>query len=349
MIDRYAFAVLAGCIAVCGCARGGADVATEGERAAATPVVQLEFEPKTVDLGDLPIGAERAFSAKVVNRTSATVTVRDVLPNRRCAKVELPERTIAPGQSVSLTGSFEAGNVSGPTLTYVALDLQGERPYALELRANVIRQVSWSPAALVLAPDVVENAPGEGAFTITNASSEPVSLMCAPIDSTDLAVELPPDPIPPGGSMPIKVRCDPRAVQVRDLKVSVVTSHPLEKKFDLPIEVRPKNAVQLEPPAIHLGVVSKTDLLKRGAIEMVMEGEVLDVFKFESVDSPPYLRLENYRASVRQKRRTFRFLLLDSFSGIDLGGTLAFRFSRRSGGDGLVVDVPVSGFLLASE
>ncbi|MBI1904461.1 MAG: DUF1573 domain-containing protein [Planctomycetia bacterium] len=347
MISRYKLAVLTTCVALCGCA-GSADVATQGGPRNEAPPVQLEFEPKTIDLGDLPMGAERAFSAKVVNRTGATVTVRDMLPNCRCAKVELPERAIAPGQSVSLKGSFVAGDAAGLVRTYVVLDVEGGQ-YPLELRANVIRQVSWSPAVVVLAPDVVADAAGEGAFTVTNGSSEAVSLSEASSERVGASLVLPPDPIAPGASAPIRVRCGPGAVQPRDLTVRVLTSHRFEQRLDLPVQVRPKSTVEVKPAAIHFGVISKDDLLNREHIEVVMDGDVLDSYKFEGVDTPPYLRLSGFTSIAAQSRRIVDLVVLDSFRGIDLGSTLAFRFSRRAGGADLVVELPISGFLATSE
>jgi hypothetical protein len=313
--------------------------------------VELECEPNVLELGEIAIGEAAPFSAQVINRTSAPVSVRRVAAACACANTTMEKLALAPEESTVLKGVLSGGDAVGPFSRRVHLELDsGKLVTVLELRGTVVRKVRWTPETIVLRPDVIEDRSTEQEVVVTNDSSEPIRLAAAQVDDKDVTLELPRMDIPPGDSAPIKIRVSATSIRKLDVTARVLTSHRGSGGvLDLPVHVRPVYAVKVHPSAFHFGVIEKRDLLNRETLKVIMTGDVLDNFKFDTADDlPPYLEL---RGTLWQAPdiRMYEFAVNDAFPHIDLSATLVFRFSRRTAGKGVVIEVPISGFLMSSK
>lgn len=238
----------------------------------------------------------------------------------------------------------------GPLRKTVAIELASGKQITAELTAEVVREVNWFPDELVLQPDALSNQPDRQHWTIENHSPDPVELKLRPNDGAPISVEIPDPLIPPGGTVPVIVRVPPNSIQHQRILISVETSHPRERHLELLAEIRPERALNPLPRAIHLGVISRAELLRRGRLSVRLRGPLLTHLALKAIATPPWLKQSSPpdRVESTGDSRTFEFTILDSFPGIDLSGSIRFSLRHPNSERLFQVEVPVNGFLMDS-
>ncbi len=310
----------------------------------------LSFEPPLLDLGDVPAGTTQRFAVKLRNTTDSVVSIDTLGSSCGCANLKIEENGLSPGEATDVSGLISVGDTPGPVRRHVFVKLKDDNGHevALELRTTCISLIQLSPETLTLEPDVTNRTAVQASIVATNGTASPIRLTSAKASSPGIHVELPSLDILPGTSAQVNVTCPHNVIQEQNAIIEVATSHHVERKLTLQLHIRPKSSLVVKPSSLRLGVISKSDLLKKAPLPLSMIGSVLDAYKFETVATPPYLRMTTltWRAP---DLRLFHFDVVDSFSRIDLSHMLIFQFSERNGGEKLTITVPISGFLLASD
>ena len=131
------------------------------EIAATTPTIQtapqtgtpgIQVEPAKLDLGELPEGALAPFTYTIRNTGDAPLQILDIKPTCGCTNVEMTEKTIPPGQSANLTGSFNTQARVGRQLKSIILTTNdpSHKTLNLEFTAHVYQDIAVEPTYLML-------------------------------------------------------------------------------------------------------------------------------------------------------------------------------------------------------
>ncbi len=303
----------------------------------------LSADPKVIDVGDVPIHSKHEFHTQIVNHGAMAVTIKKVRPNCGCTEVHLDKMNLAPGEATSLSGVYEVGSSPGSASKQIAIVPAAGRSIAVRVEANRIRTVPWEPDVLTLRPDLVAGAADTGRFVVSNQSVDQISLSSSSSSLDGLAIEVDSSEIPPGGRAEVAVTAAWDLVQNRAIVVKLTTTHPHENHLELPVEIRPKYAIDVEPEAIHFGVVSKSELLRKDEIRVRYSGAALDYLDSVGTKTVPFLDVLDSRSSVPQSADLL-LTVVDKFPGSDLSGAveIGFRHLERS----ISIELPVTGFLM---
>lgn len=306
----------------------------------------LAVEPKVIDLGKIPLNTERPFTAQLRNDGGQIVRVERIVPNCGCADIATGTTQLNPGEVTELKGRFLGHGVPGRMTKQILVETDHGGACVLDLTAQVVRLISWSPETVVLEPDLFSDAAGAKELMISNGSDRVVRLLKEVGSTPTVALELPRSDLPPGDRARLLATVPAVVATAQKTVLRVRTTHDREPLLEIPIEIRPKYPIKVTPERLSLGVISKAELLQRAEVAIVLEGEVLNEYKFTRHESPPYLRLHanSWRAP---DVRTFTFTIIDDFGGIDLSGRIILVFQRSHSSAEISVTVPVGGFLLA--
>ncbi len=306
-------------------------------------VKALAAEPEVVRLGDVPIRGKREFCTRIVNQGAATVAIKDVRPNCSCTEVKLGKTNLAPGEATILSGVYEASSTPGSTTRRISIVSASGESLLVRVEANRIRTIQWEPEVLTLRPDLVAADTDVGRFVVSNDSDAPIHLTSSTSRVGPLAVQFNSSEIPRGGKAEVAVTAASDMVQNHATVINLNTSHARESRLELPVEIQPKYSLDVDPEAIHLGVVSKSELLAADEIHVKCKGTALGQLNFVEAKTPSFLDVHACGSPVPQSG-DLRLTVVDKFLGSDLSGVLELRF-RHSRGP-ISVEVPVTGFLM---
>jgi hypothetical protein len=179
--------------------------------------------------------------------------------------------------------------------------------------------------------------------TIRNASGETVQVSAPKVAAPGLSLKLVRQSVAPGAEAELIVEAANYTVVTADEQFSLDCSHSVEKTLLLPVEIRPKGGIRVDPPSVSFGVVRKAELLSR-VIAISLEGDLLAEADAGSVRSPDYLVLRSINTGS-PARRDLIFHVCDAFHASALGGTVVIPFRHRKTKRDFSVEVPISGFV----
>ena len=332
-------------LAAIGCRRG----VTERTEPEAPPPGVASFDPRSVDLGDVPLYSDKTFTARFRNRGATTIEIAAFRANCGCAVLCASNKVCGPGEEIEITGIFKAGS-RGSFRKQLSAHAKDGAEYEFEIIGNVKPEIEFDQDGITLAPDFLEGKNAGGAIEIVNHSSKTIHLQQPLGLPAGLQARLDRVDVPPGKNAKLSFESSLVFVTNTDAKVEVATSHRLEGTLSIPVRIRPTQALTVVPGEVRLGVASKDQLLKRGKLSLTLLGKALDRLTIESVECPKYLKLESRPANL-DRRAELQFKFVDSFAGVDLVGEITVKLIDRNtegGSRSIRLRVPISGLLQES-
>ncbi len=106
----------------------------------------LSAEPGRIDMGVMKPGAKIAGSVTLTNTGDETLKIARVNSSCSCTVADLPKRELAPGETVELSATLEAGNYIGAMQRQVRVYVEGyAAPYEVWVVADVSYDVKADP------------------------------------------------------------------------------------------------------------------------------------------------------------------------------------------------------------
>jgi hypothetical protein len=329
-----------------GCARHdaerGADLTAEvGEKA-------IVVEPRLVDVGPIPVGAEKSFLAHVENPRASAIAISHVASSCGCTRVALAENELAAGAKTTLTGSVRAASQPGPfrhrIKLFVAKD--PDAPVGeLEIVGTTKSEIELLSPPDTLTPDAVGGKPAEASVVVVNRSDAAVDLKPPTDLPPELAVRVEPQRVPPNGRGQIVVRALPSALLDLDYELKIACSHPREQTLTIPLRIRPKGGIRVAPAAVRLGVVSREYLTRQTDIRITLSGSLLSRLAVTEVIPPDCLEIAS-KEIVGAEAVCLHCRFRPGYSGVDMSGDLRIVLTDAS--DRLMrlpIRIPVSGIV----
>jgi hypothetical protein len=309
----------------------------------------LVMEPRLIDLGALPIGTEKRFTADLVNNGEKAVELTGFESTCAYANVRLAKQVCAVGERVQVEGFIRAGIQPGKFRQQVRIRIKNEtsRLPTLDMIGIIEACLPLSRETVVLAPEFFERKSAVDTLVIYNKGDSTVTLQEPVGLLPGIEAKLDRQQLKPGDQAELMVRARPEFLTEGSFEMRVNTSHPLEGVIRIRVLVKPEKGLKVLPGSLRLGVVKKEELIKqRCTISLV--GESLTRCRIEAVHPPPFLRFVKKEAGD-PGNVDLVFALVESFSGVDLTGAISIDLrvqdimgtSTRS----YTVYVPVSGVL----
>jgi Protein of unknown function (DUF1573) len=216
----------------------------------------LYADEAVADVGDARAGIPLTHAFQVSNRGSIPLTITDVAAvGCACIQPRINVQALLPGRSAEVRVEVNTlAQPAGPNCWKVAVRYRGERKGAsavegeqiLELKANIVREVSVEPAALSL----IVAGPLQHRITVTDGRTKPLTLTRVRCGSAHIAAEvLPPTRDDRGRrvqqiTLKIADTCPPG--RLADV-VCLDTDDPDYKEFRIPVQVMKRSAASVSP------------------------------------------------------------------------------------------------------
>lgn len=338
-------------IAVVGCGKRVSP--REGESVAVSGISltdEVAMEPPEVDLGAVPVGNKpQPFVAYLVNRGQSELKLGKVESSCGCMAVQIDSATCPPGGRIRVTGQIRTGQKAGLFRQTVKLIEKGElgRMFRLQIIGEVQSKIQLVPESVTLRPSISLEKPSTATFVVRN-NAESVIRLQQPIGLPDgIEVRIAKTKLQAGEESEVVVTAAPTCVSEEDCEFSIPTTHPTESVLKCTIRMRPVQSVRVSPQSVRLGIVTKKQLLKRGAFSLRIGGLSLARLRLGRTLPPPFLRVTK-KVEVGDGI-DLHFEFVDAFSGIDLTGAIALELERgepKSGNQKLLrLNVAISGLL----
>jgi hypothetical protein len=210
---------------------------------------------------------------------------------------------------------------------------------------TVKRRIELSPAKVTLRPDFAAQKPGIEQCLLHNGGAETIEVREDAQLPAGLRLRLEPRTVPAGGECTIAVEADPSQISPSDSNLTLRCSHPIEKRIDLAVEVRPIGGVTVTPPRVDLGVLAKAHLLAARDLNVSFDGELLRDCDVEEVKTPPYLVISAATQTSATSRRYLFAIRPQGVTGADLGGRIVLCLRHRPSARTLAAESLVFGFV----
>lgn len=206
----------------------------------------LEVNPGRIDLGVMKPGNKKAGAVTLTNTSDETLKIARVNSSCSCTVADLPKRELAPGESVQLSATLEAGNYIGAMQRQVRVYAEG---YAAPFEIWVVADVSY---------DVKADPVYIGAFQGDNGEVKVTEVNGAPFHILSINNNAPTfkdfDPKKDGAKSEYTLTWSTKGVDPKDLPMwwIIETDHPTAPVVDLRVlhpavmpKVDPRRAWQL--------------------------------------------------------------------------------------------------------
>jgi hypothetical protein len=305
------------------------------------------LRPNEVDLGTLFVGAEKRFTSLLRNEGRDMIVIESILANCGCSDIKVEATRLRPGEETAISGLYRAGTEAGPFRKRLSVSAKGSTVQKIELflTGRTERTVVVSPESLILRPDVLKESGATGQFTVCNKSDEVLRLGEVLGLPDGMSVRLAKSILQPNERTDATVTIGSTALTIIDSEITFTSSHSREGRVSAQVRILPIGAVEVLPKALRLGVVSRTELLQRKDLRIVLRGPALDHLVFLDVSAPPQLKTSIIRSRGETAFLEMNVSIVDAFVGADLTGIILVRFRTKDQQRECNVRIPVSGIL----
>ena len=238
----------------------GAEASSEGE---VEDGPRIEFDTKTLDLGEVPKGDKAHYTFTFKNRGLTDLVIEEAKPSCGCTVAEFTE-TVAPGESGTITATIDTERFRGPiskTVTVSSNDPVNSKVH-LQAKATVKPFVDVLPSQHVfLRADRGESASKK--VTLISYEDD-VRLSLLRIEPSNELITVNPRPIEPGtvdeDGNPIEgdyelevVLADTAPVGRVNATVDIITNSEKVEKVTLQVRGNVRGLVQVRPSRVFLG------------------------------------------------------------------------------------------------
>lgn len=139
-----------------------------------SPKSALKIAPDNVDFGEVKVTERKDVTVQVENPGTTAVKVEDVKGSCGCLKVDMPERTIEPGKSVTLSLGFTGQSGKRPESYTVSLTTneEGRPKIVLPVKGKVIQTFIVDPMTMYF-EDAAKGVAKVQEATITRVDGKP--------------------------------------------------------------------------------------------------------------------------------------------------------------------------------
>ena len=309
-------------------------------------VPPLTFSPPKIELGTLFVREPKDFSVHVRNTSGVPIDFQPVRASCSCADVRLSSIHVEPGEETILTGTYQGKGKPGPIGQSVHLVIAEPRNlgFRIPILGEAKSYIQLEPAPLVVEPDFLSAAAATAARAVIRNAFARIGAVVRTQERVQPSFCETQSPIASArAEAEFIVEAANSLVVPTDEELSLECSHSVEKMLVLPLQVRPKGGIRVDPSSVSFGVVRKAELLSR-VVTISLEGDLLNEADVRGVCSPEYLVLQSI-SNGSPSKRDLVFHVRDTFRGAALGGALVIPFRHRGSTRVFSVEVPVSGFL----
>lgn len=301
----------------------------------------LEAGPSIVQLSEIPVGLDKGFSSVLTNSGLDKVRIDKVSGSCGCLALTAEKDECAPGETIRIAGVIRPRK-PGPfrhlvTVLYrgQSADLSEQQQIIIEVTGSAYSSIEISPPRLVFAPSATVSSV-LSTVKITNRSDRLIRLYQIDAIQHGISIKLEKSKIQPKEVLELTCRLQKHFYAEDQFAIRLMTSLPTEKVIEIPVEVKPKERIVITPSEIHLGVISRKQLLDKGKIRFAVTGIECESLAFLKAVMPTYIRFDRVN-SIGDRAFDLVFDFIDRFPENDLSGRLEItvRGSDKTSGTGV--------------
>lgn len=178
----------------------------------AQPAIQI-VENKSFDFGELLRGTIAEKKVLIKNTGSEVLQLADIEASCGCTGTAPSQRSIPPGQSAVISISFNSRNFNGKVHKTVTVhsNAANDPRVVIEFTAFVIDEILLTPGHFWF-KDAEVGRRSTQVMTIKNNGKEPLKITGWRCQLAGLKLEIPAEPIEPGGSAEVSAEFTPEKV-----------------------------------------------------------------------------------------------------------------------------------------
>ncbi len=303
----------------------------------------LHAEVDHIDLGKIPIGAEKSFEVQLRNPSTQDIRVLRIDAGCGCLNVSISNPLVCAGKTEKLSGLFRAGPPGKFHRRLLVQNSALTEVLVVEISGEVVRTISFEPVAILLQPDHTTGVEGVGIVHVRNGWNQKIAIAVEE-KKLDFSTSTSGQTIEPAESIEIRVSVPASRIVCGKSQLVLYTTHPHEPTITIPVEIRPRYAVDISPEAIRLGIVTTTMLAEKKTVSITISGSGASGVEIERIDTPAFL-VESKRVHGTDGEIIIEFLLAANSMAFSLNGTISVHLRISSSGQIQVKNVPISGFL----
>jgi hypothetical protein len=332
------------CLTCCLAALGGCG---GGHKDSEYRTTGLMMEPIEVKLGRCLVGEKTPFAADLVNYGTEPIEISGMRASCGCINVQINGRVCEPNRRLTISGEIRSDSKVGQFRHIVTIrEATSEKEHNLVVTGILDTRIKLSPEVVVLSPSPARGTSGDCVVAVHNTSDQSVRLqqIVGLPDGVQARIETP--ELASGETGRIVFRAPSTLLMEEDHQATLSSSLAPENMIPFPVRVRPIEGIKLVPPAIRLGVVKKSYLLKQKSFKIRLIGSGLNLVEVANVTVPAFLEGQ---ASRSEDSIDIECRYVDRFPGLNLSGEIivVVRVTLPQSGvkEDRVIKIPISGVL----
>jgi hypothetical protein len=308
-------------------------------------IASIFLQPKSMSANAVPLFTTVSFSTNLKNNSSKRISITHIESPCNCVHVGVDKNELDPGESAHLSGELRGAGQPGIVGKEVTITFDHDVKLKFPISVKFIRTINWVPESLVLSPSLFDRRPSLATLVLHNDSDQTVKIKSVSTEHVVVRRSFAGATLEPGANIAMEFEASATSLAAQSGSVSITTDHERERTVIVPVQVVPIEILHCFPAEVRLGAVSKTELLNRPPILIVLKGDVLTSLEFAGVESPRFMNVVPASGEKEPGRISFHVEFRNNFDGLDLRGSIKFKFLHA--GQPVSLETPVSGILVS--
>jgi hypothetical protein len=204
--------------------------------------------------------------------------------------LSIEKQSCEPRASIEISGSLRAMSKAMPFRHYVRIvDADSGQQHLLEITGRFEPTVKIVPEQMLLCPDALAGESAQGKVIVANHGGQTVTIREPQSLPSGLRVQIDRAIVEPGQHTAIRIMAASSIVRRTTAELQFPSSHPTEPTIFLNVVVQPKNALEVVPPVIRLGVLNRR-ILQTMKVSISLEGQLLRSCQLRAIRVPEFLQ-----------------------------------------------------------
>lgn len=335
-------------LSLVGCQPPAKPTATQTKSTAPVVAADVSLETDLINLGKVRMGEVKTFETVIHNNTSKPLHFQGFKTSCSCSNLTVTEKELPPGGIVRVTGEFRGQGAYGMFNRTIYIQWGEAEPAALRLTGELYRDLVFEPASLELTPQMASHQADEKDVMLFNRSDTAVTVEWPSLPD-GLTTSQTRFVVPAQSSVSFKVKAEPVHLIKNQFQLTASSNLPREERLQLPVIVKPRDALMVHPMGFHWGLLSQKEWQTKMPLRVKLWGPLLDSCEVSNIECPGYLVPSAAPEADKPGERVIWFSAQSEQAPVSLNNKIVIHLKVKGQAQLVPVTIPVTGLLRDSQ